>query len=86
MCVSTGQNEVEGVRRPGWIQGVCEVIVSPLQRSQAASPARLGVWAGRPGLFCARPGRTVGDSPALGAYLTGPGRTADICRLSTDKM
>jgi len=56
------------------------------QRSQAASPVRLGFRAAGLGFFCGRPGRTVGYSPAFRAYLTGPGRTADICRLSSDKM
>ena len=41
---------------------------------------------GRPGLCARRPGRTVGRSPASEAHLTGPGRTADICRLPSDKM
>jgi len=56
------------------------------QRSQAASPVRLGFRAAGLGLFCCRPGRIVGYSSAFRAYLTGPGRTADICRLSSDKM
>jgi len=56
------------------------------QRSQAASPVRLGFRAAGLGFFCCRPGRTVGYSPAFRAYLTGPGRTADICRPSSDKM
>ena len=47
------------------------------QCSQAASLIRLGVESGWPGLFL---------GPAFRAYLTGPGGTVDICRLSSDKM
>ena len=46
----------------------------------------LGFRAARLGFCCGRPGRTVGYSQAFRAYLTGPGRTADICRHSSDKM
>jgi len=45
-----------------------------MQCSQAASPT----WANT--------GRIVGHSPALRAYMTGQGRTADICGFSSDKL
>lgn len=38
------------------------------------------------GFLGGRPGRTVGFGPALAAYLARPGRTADICRFSSDRM
>ena len=47
------------------------------QCSQAASPIRLGVESGWPGLFW---------GPVFRANLTGPGGTTDICRLSSDKI
>ena len=56
-------------------------------RLSAGRPGRLRTlaWAGL-GFCGSRRGRTVGRSPASEAYLTGPGQTADIYRLSSDKM
>ena len=46
----------------------------------------LGSKAAGLGFFHRRPGWTVGFSPTFRAYLARPGRTADICRISSDKM
>ena len=54
-------------------------------RKRPVRPGFGSAWAGL-GFARSRPGRTVGRSPASEAHLTGPGRTADICRLSSDKM
>ena len=54
-------------------------------RKRPVRPGFGSAWAGL-GFCWSRPGRTVGRSPASEACLTGPGRTADICRLSSDKL
>jgi len=54
-------------------------------RKRPVRPGFGSAWVGL-GFGMSRPGRTVGRSPASEDHLTGPGRTADICRLSSDKM
>ncbi|KAG0643084.1 hypothetical protein HOY80DRAFT_1034626 [Tuber brumale] len=46
----------------------------PVRRGLRSRVAGLGFFGGRPG-------RTLGHSPALPAYMTGPGPTVDLCRL-----
>ena len=62
--------------------------VSLVVTSVRKRPVRPGLRSRAAGLgfFGGRPGRTVGHSPAFRVYLTGPGRTADICRLSSDNV
>jgi len=66
----------------------CQMRRHPERNSVRKRPVRPGfgsAWAGL-GFGRSQPGGTMGCSPASEAHLTGPGRTADICRLSSDRM
>ena len=59
------------------VAGISGLLTGPgetyMQRSQAVGLGVCGGW----------PDQTVHRSPAFRAYLTGPGRTSYICRLSS---